>query len=212
MCEGVTTNVFQPTIIDVASNPSNPYSTALILSGYNSSDFWSSQQLGKCELQARWPANYGDVYFGVDGCLYDSGSSKIFDQCCSIPETNGLTVNPYLDPRPAASCQRQNTQFVAEFKIYSKGWITDNGDDLYRQAEGCKDMSEWDFGTNDSIEIDGSSAGIGKYKAQYLAKFNHVPTFNSECVERAIASAGGPEGVQCNLTSASAPLDRVVPT
>jgi hypothetical protein len=89
--------------IDVASDPSQPDSTVLILSGFDSSDPYSAQQAATCELNARWPSNYGDVYFGADGCLYDSGGNRIFDQCCSTPDSNnnGPTINPYKDPRPA---------------------------------------------------------------------------------------------------------------
>ncbi|KAN0070372.1 hypothetical protein V8E54_011241 [Elaphomyces granulatus] len=185
--------------LDVASDPSNPYSTTLILSGYDSSDPYSPQQSAKCELQARWPANYGDVYFGADGCLYDSNSNKIFNQCCSTPDINnsGPTVNPYFDPRPAASCQRTPGFGFVHFEIYSKGWITDNGDALHKQAKGCGLMTGWSFGTNTNIQSDGSSADIGRYRPQYLAKFNLPATFKSGCVGRAIASAGGPKGVDC---------------
>ncbi|KAN0070384.1 hypothetical protein V8E54_011253 [Elaphomyces granulatus] len=195
---GAISNIYQ-SFYNVASDPSNPYSTTLILSGYDSSDPYSPQQSAKCELQARWPANYGDVYFGADGCLYDSNSNKIFNQCCSTPDINnsGPTVNPYFDPRPAASCQRSPGFGFVHFEIYSKGWITDNGDALHKQAKGCGLMTGWSFGTNTNIQSDGSSADIGRYRPQYLAKFNLPATFKSGCVGRAIASAGGPKGVDC---------------
>ncbi|KAH7013886.1 hypothetical protein EDB80DRAFT_836102, partial [Ilyonectria destructans] len=87
---------------NVASNPDEPYSTALILSGFDSSVDNHLHALATCQLQARWPANYGDVYFGEDGCLYDSQSNKIFDQCCSTPDVNnnGPATNPYAPPAP----------------------------------------------------------------------------------------------------------------
>jgi hypothetical protein len=194
-CFGLT--IFSKRQLDVISD--DPYSTALILSGYDSSDPYSPQQSAKCELQARWPANYGDVYFGADGCLYDSKSNKIFNQCCSTPDINnsGPTVNPYFDPRPAASCQRTPGIGFVHFEIYSKGWITDNGDALHKQAKGCGLMTGWSFGTNTDIQTDGSSAHIERYRPQYLAMFNLPATFKSGCVGRAIASAGGPKGVDC---------------
>jgi hypothetical protein len=58
-------------------------------------------------------------------------------------------------------------------------------------------MTGWSFGTNTNIQTDGSSADIGRYRPQYLAKFNLPATFKSGCVGRAIASAGGPKGVDC---------------
>jgi hypothetical protein len=77
------------------------------LSGFPSNHTNTIQEKATCELQARWPANYGDVYFGADGCLYDSSSNKIFDQCCGTPDpnNNGLTINPYAAPPPPAPTQ-----------------------------------------------------------------------------------------------------------
>ncbi|KAF4467818.1 hypothetical protein FALBO_5308 [Fusarium albosuccineum] len=87
---------------NVASSPDEPYSTILILSGFDSSLDNHMHAKATCQLQARWPADYGDIYFGEDGCLYDSGSNKIFDQCCSTPDVNnnGPTTNPYCPPPP----------------------------------------------------------------------------------------------------------------
>ncbi|KAM5383716.1 hypothetical protein ACJZ2D_001705 [Fusarium nematophilum] len=87
---------------NVASSPDEPYSTVLILSGFDSSLDNHMHSKATCQLQARWPANYGDIYFGEDGCLYDSQSNKIFDQCCSPPDVNnsGPTTNPYCPPSP----------------------------------------------------------------------------------------------------------------
>jgi hypothetical protein len=92
--------------IDIASNPSQPYSTADILSGFNNTDQNSLKATATCQLNARWPANYGDVYFG-NGCLYDSSGNKIFDQCCGPPDPNnsGLTTNPYCAPAPPSPSQ-----------------------------------------------------------------------------------------------------------
>ena len=58
-------------------------------------------------------------------------------------------------------------------------------------------MTGWHFGTSDSVEIDGSSANIGKYEAQYLTTFNLDLTFREHCVGKAIESVGGPAGVKC---------------
>ncbi|KAH7237867.1 meiotically up-regulated gene family-domain-containing protein [Fusarium solani] len=103
---GHIANVYQSTY-NVASDPNQPYSTALILSGFNSSDDNHLHAMATCKLQARWPANYGDIYYGADGCLYDSGSNKILDQCCSTPDINndGPTTNPYVAPAPPDASQ-----------------------------------------------------------------------------------------------------------
>jgi hypothetical protein len=99
-------------LLDVASDPSNLNSTALILSGYDPSHPYSPQQSPKCELRASWPANHRDIYFGADGCLYDSESQKILNQCCATPDINntGPIVNPYFYDQPIPD-------------IYAKGWI-----------------------------------------------------------------------------------------
>ncbi|KAF7547422.1 hypothetical protein G7Z17_g7743 [Cylindrodendrum hubeiense] len=92
---------------NVASDPNEPYSTILILSGFDASIDNQLHSKATCQLQARWPANYGDVYYGEDGCLYDSQNNKIFDQCCSPPDINnsGPATNPYVPPAPPNSDQ-----------------------------------------------------------------------------------------------------------
>jgi hypothetical protein len=194
---GLTLSFFS---LDVASDPSKANDTVLILSGFNLSDPFSAQQAATCELNAVWPSNNGDVFFGADGCLYDSTNTKIFDQCCSTPDSsnNGPATNPYRDPRPAASCQRTPGIGFVHFEVYSKGWITNNdGSAFKKQAQGCGLLTGYGFGTNNAKEKDGSSANIGTYEAEYLSKFNLPLTFKSGCVGRAIASAGGPQGVDC---------------
>ena len=93
--------------IDIKPDPSKPYSTADILSGFNNTDQNSLKAMPTCQLNARWPANYGDVFFEDDGCLYDSSGNKIFDQCCGPPDPNnsGLTTNPYCAPAPPSPSQ-----------------------------------------------------------------------------------------------------------
>jgi Meiotically up-regulated gene family len=93
--------------IDIASDPSQPYGTANILSGFNNTSQNSLKATATCQLNAQWPATYGDVYFGADGCLYDSSSNKILDQCCGPPDPNnsGLITNPYCAPAPPSPSQ-----------------------------------------------------------------------------------------------------------
>lgn len=73
-------------LLDVASDPNEPYGTALILSGFDSSNDNHLHVSATCQLQARWPADYGDIFFGPDGCLYDSGNNPIFDGQCKFAE------------------------------------------------------------------------------------------------------------------------------
>jgi hypothetical protein len=75
--------------------------------------------------------------------------------------------------------------------------MTDGGTSFKEQAKGCGLMTGWGFGSSNSIETDGSSAGIGRYETQYWSEFNLPATFKDGCVGRAIASAGGPNGVHC---------------
>jgi hypothetical protein len=197
----------QQQLLDVKPDPSEPNnnSTALILSGYDPSDPYSPQQSAKCELQALWPAYYGDVFYGENGCLYDSDDNIIFNQCCSAPDINhsGPTVNPYYDPRSAVYCQQSfvgpDDGFWVNTDIYIKGsWITDNGDALYKQLQKWCTADAWAFGPNTTIVTDVSSARIGQFESQYLARLI-VSSFSADsCVGQAIASAGGPQGVVCD--------------
>jgi hypothetical protein len=48
-----------------------------------------------CELNATWPRNYDDIFFGQDNCLYDSNSKSIDGQCCTANTTTSV-ANPYF--------------------------------------------------------------------------------------------------------------------
>ncbi|KAI5460953.1 hypothetical protein BGZ63DRAFT_425415 [Mariannaea sp. PMI_226] len=195
---GSISNVYQ-SFYNVMSNTDDQYGTTLILSGFDSNDKLDPNVKATCQLQARWPSNYGDVYFGADGCLYDSQSNKIFNQCCSTPDINnsGDVVNPYSDPRPAAACNRTPGFGFVHFEIFMKGsWVGD-GSELWKQVGGCGLLTGKAFGTNNDIHTDGSDQNIGEFRSDYLMKFNLPITFKSGCVGRAIGSAGGPQGRFC---------------
>jgi Meiotically up-regulated gene family len=93
--------------INISSDPSQSYGTALILSGFDATNNNSLKSTAAFQLNARWPANYGDVYFEADGCLYDSSGNKIFNQCSetSDPNNSGPTTNPYCAPAPPSPSQ-----------------------------------------------------------------------------------------------------------
>ncbi|UKZ74675.1 hypothetical protein TrVFT333_002345 [Trichoderma virens FT-333] len=195
---GPIANVYQ-NFYNVASTQGQASSTALILYGYDSSDPYSTQQKATCQMNARWPSNYGDVFLGEDGYLYDAGGNKIFDQHCSTPDVNnqGPTINPYRDPRPAASCKREDDVIAIGFTIRAKDWITDGGAALKKQVQGCGAVTLWQAGTDNEVEVDGSFANIGSFRADFAVSFALPITFKTGCVGRAIGSAGGPQGNFC---------------
>ncbi|KAJ2978787.1 hypothetical protein NQ176_g3624 [Zarea fungicola] len=170
------------------------YSTATILASFDTGEWYAPQLPPGCQLNARWPRNYGQVFFGADNCLYDASGSRIDNQCCGTPDSShsGSTINPWRDPRPAGSCQRTPGFGFVHFEVYSKGWITDGGASLRHQVNGCGAVTGPAFGTNNDIEIDGSDANIGYYQAEYLMHFNLPATFKPGCVGRAMESAGAP--------------------
>ncbi|KAJ5613080.1 hypothetical protein N7510_006274 [Penicillium lagena] len=85
-----TRNSFQIGIAD--QNTAN--STATIYAKFNGDDKTDYNVVPGCKLEAVWPRNYGDIYFGADNCLYDSTGAKIFDQCCTESTTDSVP-NPY---------------------------------------------------------------------------------------------------------------------
>ncbi|KAJ5826170.1 hypothetical protein N7474_003308 [Penicillium riverlandense] len=86
----LTGNPFQTDIAD--QNTGN--STATIYAKFNGDDKTDYKVVPGCKLDAVWPRNYGDIYFGNDNCLYDSTGAKIFDQCCDESTTDSVS-NPY---------------------------------------------------------------------------------------------------------------------
>ncbi|KAI5468100.1 hypothetical protein BGZ63DRAFT_372947 [Mariannaea sp. PMI_226] len=170
-----------------------------MLFGFDPNNKFDLTATATCQIQARWPSNYGDVYLKSDGCLYDSQNAKIFDQCCSPPDSNnsGPVTNPYRDPRPAAACNRSPGFGYVHFGIFIKGdWVKD-GAELWKQVGGCGALTGKEFGTNNDIHNDGSDQHIGEFRSDYLMEFNLPLTFKTGCVGRAIGSAGGPKGNYC---------------
>jgi len=75
--------------------------------------------------------------------------------------------------------------------IVTNGFITDNGASLKSQEKGCGDLLSWSTSTINSPSPDGS------WVASEMFSFTLPLTIAGGCVERAIASAGGPKGLQC---------------
>ncbi|KAF2494892.1 hypothetical protein BU16DRAFT_618860 [Lophium mytilinum] len=183
---------------NVASQ-NQPYSTTPIYAGFDATDVFSENVTPGCLLSARWPANYGDVYFGDDNCLHDSSGAVIYNQCCAAgAEAAAASVaNPYRSPLPAASCERDNAILYIKFRIWSKDWVKDGGAALRHQVSGCGALTGWYQSDSTDHKGDGSGNNIGQYQADDYVSFNLPTTFKTGCVGRAIKSAGGPDGVKC---------------
>jgi hypothetical protein len=59
-------------IADVA-NQNQPWARAIIYGKFDDSNTSPGNVQPGCELDASWPADYGDIYVREDFCLYDSG-------------------------------------------------------------------------------------------------------------------------------------------
>ncbi|ORY09390.1 peptidase S8/S53 domain-containing protein [Clohesyomyces aquaticus] len=71
-----------------------PWFTTTIYANFKPDDYtWGNVNPG-CKIPARWPANFGDIYFKADDRLYNSSGSKIWDECCTS-STTAQTTNPY---------------------------------------------------------------------------------------------------------------------
>ncbi|KAG6825126.1 hypothetical protein H0H92_004618 [Tricholoma furcatifolium] len=70
--------------------------SATIYARFNGGDSADQYVTAGCRLDATWPSDYGDIYFGADNCLYDSHGQNIGGQCCDV-RTGGsqLVLNPY---------------------------------------------------------------------------------------------------------------------
>ena len=87
---------------------------------------------------------------------------------------------------PTGDCAFWDEALFWTFEVYNiNGWAGNDGDSLHHQEDGCGDLTGWEWNTGDS--------GSGQH-----AYFN-LPFFIKDgCVERAIASAGGPSGLSCS--------------
>ncbi|KAL8656050.1 MAG: hypothetical protein Q9226_002805 [Calogaya cf. arnoldii] len=94
------------------------------------------------------------------------------------PEPHQITVDTLKFPNPRESSTRPLCRVYA-----INDWAGDGGGKLKQQEGGCGGMTGWSWEENDEF---GDTAG-----------FNLPFTIKKGCVERAIRSAGGPEGVKC---------------
>lgn len=88
--------------------------------------------------------------------------------------------------KPTAHCAFWDEVLYWTFEVYNiNGWAGNDGGGLHKQEKGCGDLTGWSWTAGD----------IGNDQHVY---FNLPFTMKSGCVERAIASAGGPSGLSCS--------------
>jgi hypothetical protein len=75
--------------------------------------------------------------------------------------------------------------------IVTNNWINDNGADLKSQEKGCGDLLSWSANTINEQSPNESWTATNEFT------FTLPLTIKAGCVERAIASAGGPSGLKC---------------
>ena len=87
---------------------------------------------------------------------------------------------------PTGDCAFWDEALYWTFEVYNiNGWAGNDGDSLHKQEDGCGDLTGWSWKTGDPGN-------------KQHASFNLPFLIKSGCVERAIASAGGPSGLSCS--------------
>ncbi|RBQ70365.1 hypothetical protein FVER53590_10974 [Fusarium verticillioides] len=100
-------------------------------------------------------------------------------------------------PEPQAACELVEDGLAIPLfytvTIVANGysWIDDDGKKLKSEEKGCGAMTDWHSSV---IEV---KTGDG-WTAPHRFTFTLPITIKAGCVERAIASAGGPSGIQCD--------------
>ncbi|RKL39951.1 hypothetical protein BFJ72_g6680 [Fusarium proliferatum] len=100
-------------------------------------------------------------------------------------------------PEPQAACELVEDGLAIPLfytvTIVANGysWIDDDGKKLKSEEKGCGAMTDWH---SSAIEVE---TGDG-WTARHMFTFTLPITIKAGCVERAIASAGGPSGIQCD--------------
>lgn len=78
-----------------------------------------------------------------------------------------------------------------DVSIVTNNWTTDDGAKLKSEEKGCGAMTGW------SVKDINVKSADGSWTASHMFTFTLPLTVKSGCVERAIASAGGPSGLKC---------------
>ncbi|KAL8997951.1 MAG: hypothetical protein Q9169_002873 [Polycauliona sp. 2 TL-2023] len=121
----------------------------------------------------------------VVACATSSVDTASSSTICQGSSTVVSTVTSIAEAaRPTADCEFWDQVLFWSFEIYNiNGWAGEGGDALKTQEKGCGGLTGWEWHVDDE-----------RYQRAY---FNLPFTIKEGCVERAIRSAGGPEGLSC---------------
>ncbi|KAI0405762.1 hypothetical protein F4802DRAFT_170814 [Xylaria palmicola] len=111
-------------------------------------------------------------------------------------EVPDLSPTPTPTPTPTPITPRADCRVALDFAWYdvtiiTNDWVTDNGERLKAEERGCGLMKDW------KVKQIQWRADDGSWTATQQMTFTLPWTIAGGCVERAIASAGGPSGLQC---------------
>lgn len=134
---------------------------------------------------AKIPSKYVDMseLNAIDAAL----SSRVRDDFDWPKTTTTMTTKPPTTttekpkPTPMADCMFWDNFLFYVFEIYNiDGWVTDGGEKLKDEEDGCATLTGWDW-----HEADSDSYAYVFFNLDFFIK--------AGCVERAIVSAGGPK-------------------
>lgn len=117
------------------------------------------------------------------------------------PEEPEPTATVAPDPPayivPMAACDLYDEALWYDVTILTNDWGDDEASNLLDEESGCGDLLSWEF-----IEVNlPAEEWGGTFTATRQATFTLPQIFAAGCVERAIASAGGPSSMDdCTLS------------
>ena len=121
----------------------------------------------------------------VTACATSSVDTSKSSTACAGSSTIISTVTSIAAAAvPTADCDFWDQVLYWQFEVYKiNGWAGDGGSALRKEEKWCGGLTGWQWHVDND-----------RYQHAY---FNLPFTIKSGCVERAIASAGGPEGLSC---------------
>ncbi|KAI0388368.1 hypothetical protein F5Y17DRAFT_453111 [Xylariaceae sp. FL0594] len=146
---------------------------------------------------------YGITAKGSYACLTDScsGPPKITTSpdgmVCKLYPCSTQPVCEGGGPiTPEARCEVWDYPLWYKVEIWTNDFTAgDNGEGLKKEEKGCGAMTAWKV---EEITEGGQPSADGDWTATRHYSFTLPWTVKAGCVERAIASAGGPSGLQCD--------------
>ncbi|KAF4336785.1 hypothetical protein FBEOM_9342 [Fusarium beomiforme] len=140
----------------------------------------------------------GGVAACMTNCKNDATTTTDIDgMVCTRYPCNSPTCNQGPAPKPQAACELVEDGlgiplfYTVTIVANGYSWIDDDGKKLKKQEGGCGAITDWH---STEIEV---KTGDG-WTARHMFTFTLPITIKAGCVERAIASAGGPSGIQCD--------------